>query len=137
MSDMLAEKLVITNRLEELRRMSQWLQDSAAALGIDGDQIFALDVCANEAVTNIISYAYADGLSHTITLEFRTSQGHASLEIRDDGMPFNLLDAQERKLPEALDVATVGGLGIHLIKRLMPHCRYQRAGGFNVLSLEV
>ncbi|MFM9967157.1 MAG: ATP-binding protein [Burkholderiales bacterium] len=134
---MLAERLVIENQLPELRRMAQWLQDSAAASGVAEDDIFRLDVCANEAVANIISYAFNDPLRHDIILEMHKTTAGVRLDIRDDGKPFNLLEAAEHQAPVELGEAKIGGLGIHLIRRLMPGCQYRHVDGFNVLSLDV
>jgi len=137
MSAMLGERIVIANRLDELPRMSQWLHDSAASLGLEESDAFALDVSANEAVTNIISYAYGDQLRHDITLELHAAGNGARLVIRDDGKPFNLLEAPEHKAPGAIEEARIGGLGILLIRRMMSRCSYERADGFNVLYLEI
>ena len=137
MATMLDERIVIANRLDELRRMTQWLHDSAAAFGISRNALFTLDVCANEAVTNIISYAFGDHMRHDITLELHKAGTGARLVIRDHGKPFNPLEAPERHLPKAITDAGIGGLGIHLIKHLMTRCNYERVDGVNVLSLEL
>ena len=137
MSAMLGERIVIANRLDELPRMSQWLHDGAASLGLEESAAFALDVCANEVVTNIISYAYHDQLRHDIALELQGAGNGVRLVIRDDGKPFNLLDAPEHKAPGTIEEAGIGGLGILLIRRMMSRCSYERADGFNVLYLEI
>jgi len=137
MATMLDERIVIANRLDELRRMTQWLHDSAAALGIAEKALFTLDVCANEAVANIISYAFGDRMRHDIALELHKTGTGACLVIRDHGKPFNPLEAPERDLPKAIKDAGIGGLGIHLIKHLMTRCNYERVDGVNVLSLEL
>jgi len=133
---MFSERLVIVNNISELRRMTQWLRTSSAAANIPQDLVQMLDVCANEAVSNIISYAYDDRGRHEINLALTRTDGGARLEIRDDGKPFNVLEVPEHKMPLTLADATVGGLGVHLIRRLMTHCDYRRDVGHNVLSLE-
>ena len=133
---MLADRFVMGNDLGELRRMSQWIRESAAAAKIPDDLVFALEFCANEAVTNIISYAYDDGARHEIVLELTPTERAAKLVIRDDGKPFDVPRAPEHIAPASLANARVGGLGIHLIRKLMAHCDYRREGKFNVLSLE-
>ena len=133
---MFGEQLVIGNSVEDLRRMSQWLTASGVAADIPQDMILVLDFCANEAVFNIISYAYDDAASHDITLELNATQNGAVLVIRDDGRPFNMLAAPEHKIPANLADADVGGLGIHLIRRLIARCDYRRENGTNVLILE-
>jgi serine/threonine-protein kinase RsbW len=130
------DSIVIGNRIDELRRMSDWLHLGAATAGISDDLVMKLDLCANEAVMNIISYAYPDASPREIFLELlRTGEG-ATLLIRDDGLPYNPLDRAEHRAPESLEDAQVGGLGVHLIRRLMARCAYERDGGFNILYLE-
>jgi serine/threonine-protein kinase RsbW len=135
-TELLSDRLVIGNDLSELRRMTEWLRTSCNAAGIPKDVVYTLDFCANEAVANIISYAYDDPGPHNITLELHEAEQGARLVISDDGKPFNVLAAPEHRLPENIEAARIGGLGIHLIRRLITDCEYRRAGGFNVLSLE-
>jgi anti-sigma regulatory factor (Ser/Thr protein kinase) len=135
-STMLGDRIVIGNDISELRRMSEWLRTIVAETDLPGELLYRLDVIANEAVTNIISYAYDDAARHDITLELTKSAGGATLVIRDDGKPFNVLDVPARQPPKGLDDAAIGGIGIHLIRRLTSRCDYRREGRFNVLSLE-
>ena len=135
-TDLLCDRLVIGNDLSELRRMTDWLRTSCETAGVSGDVIFKLDFCANEAVANIINYAYESPGPRTITLELNETEGGARLVISDDGKPFNILEAPEHQLPESIEEARVGGLGIHLIRRLITDSEYRRVGGLNVLSLE-
>ena len=129
------QRMVVLNDVAELRRMSTWLRQCADAAEMPADLAHKLDVCANEAVTNIISYAYDDGRHHEITLEFAETPSGLSLLIRDDGKPFNVQEAPEHAAPTSLDDAEIGSLGIHLMRRLLPQFDYQREDGFNVLTL--
>jgi anti-sigma regulatory factor (Ser/Thr protein kinase) len=126
-----ADRIIIGNRIEELRRMTYWLTDSASAAGMAKDLVMKLDVCANEAVMNIISYAFADSAPHEIVLDLTVISGGARLVIRDGGVPFNPLQLPEHTTPASLEDAEIGGLGVHLAR-----CDYQRDGGENVLCLE-
>lgn len=133
---MQGDRLVIANEIAELRRMAQWLHECAGQAEIQKDLVFLLDVCANEAVSNIISYAYAGEQPHQIILELSRTEKGARLVIRDDGRPFNPLEVPVHVQPLRIQDAKVGGLGIHLIRRLMSHCGYQRVDGCNVLTFE-
>ena len=133
---MLGERIVIGNNVAELRRMSGWLRAYTEAADIPPECVHRLDVCANEAVTNIISYAYEEPGWHEITLELSETAQGVRLVIRDDGKPFNALEVPAHMTPASLDAAEIGGLGVHLIRRLMPHCDYRRENGINVLCLE-
>ena len=137
MNAMLEEQIVIANQMGELRRMTEWLHDSLLAMEVAKDSVFKLDLCANEAVANIITYAYNDKGHHDIILEMRKTADGTSLVICDDGMPFNPLNTPEHQSPRGLPEARIGGLGIHLIRQMASRCNYQRVKGFNILSLEV
>jgi serine/threonine-protein kinase RsbW len=130
------DRLVIANKPDELRRMSQWLRTAATVLDMPEDVILKLDLCANEAVTNIINHAYLDERRHSISLDLSDTINGVQLVIRDDGKPFNPLEQPENDPPRTLDAAAIGGLGVRLIRRLMTRCDYQREFGTNVLFLE-
>ena len=133
---MLSDRIVLKHDLSELRRMTQWLWTAAASAGIAEAMVHKLDLAANEAVTNIISYAFADAARHEITLDLEKTGGGARLVIRDDGVPFNILAVPEHAVPATLESAAIGCLGVHLIRGLTSRCEYQRENGFNVLMLE-
>jgi serine/threonine-protein kinase RsbW len=130
------DQIIIANRAGELRRMTLWLWGFAEAEKLPDQLAQDLDLCANEAVSNIINYAYTDSGSHDISLEITRVPAGVRLVIRDDGKPFNPLELPERVMPTNLDDAVIGGLGVHLIRRLTTHCHYERVGAANVLSME-
>lgn len=130
------EKIVICNDLAELRRMSQWLSLSAARAAIPERLVPVLELCANEAVANIINYAFADRGPHEIIVELARTERGGILVIRDDGRPFDPLALPEFQPPATLEEARIGGLGVHLIRRMASRCEYRREGGMNVLCLE-
>jgi anti-sigma regulatory factor (Ser/Thr protein kinase) len=119
-----------------LRKMSAWLEESGTALGITAPQRFEIDLVANEAVTNIISYGYPGGRQGDIELRLAVADDRVTLEIEDDGKAFNPLEVDARHAPEGLDDAQVGGLGIHLIRMTMPDCQYRRDADHNVFTLQ-
>jgi len=129
--------LKITNQLSEVGRMSLWLDEAMRQHGVPEDLGFKLDLCANEAVTNIISYAFSENGKHEIMLQLSVDDSGATLVIMDDGVAFNLLEAPEHVQPATLEEAEIGGLGILLIRRLMHRCTYERQDGRNVLRLSV
>ena len=131
------ERLVIANSHGELRRMSRWLQDFGFDAGLRPNVTSVIDLCANELVVNIISYAYESPEPREIVLELEPIPGGARLVVTDDGRPFNLLEVPDHKLPESLDQAEIGGLGILLVRRMASHCEYRRDQGRNILSIEV
>lgn len=128
-------RLVIRNQFAELRPMSFWLSETIKAMGGSDENIFNFDLCANEAVTNIISYGYADQDEHEIILDIAVSGDVLCLSIEDDGSPFNPLEKPEHLSPHNLEEAQIGGLGVDLILKIMKECHYVRINGKNIFKM--
>lgn len=126
----------IGNDLDALREMSSWVATACKSLGLSDTLSFRLDLAANEAVTNTISYGYAAGVRGEIALRLGTADDHAVLEIEDDGVPFNPLQLADPPHAPSLEESRIGGLGVPLIRRSMALCEYQRRAGRNVLILK-
>ena len=94
-----------------------------------------LNLALDEAVTNIISYAWDDAGEHEITLLLSVAPGALTAELIDDGRAFDPLQAAPPDLAARLAERRVGGLGIHLARRLMDDISYRREGGRNHLVL--
>ena len=128
-------KLEINNHLSEVRRMSLWLNEVIREIGLSEELQFNFDLCANEAVTNIISYAYPENGMHKISLKMNSADGLVWLEIEDDGIPFNPLKEPQHKQPASLEEARIGGLGVDLIRNFMEKCTYIRQNEKNMLKM--
>ncbi len=115
--------------------MSRWLARETSTLGLPETVRQDLDVCANEAVMNVISHAFDGDGPHEILLSIARAPNELQLAIEDEGSPFNPLAHPEHAPPASLDDACVGGLGIKLIRRLVPNSHYERRGNRNVLTL--
>jgi serine/threonine-protein kinase RsbW len=62
--------------------------------------------------------------------------GELKAEVEDDGQPFNPLEAPEVDTTKPLEERTIGGLGIHLVRKLMDGLDYQRQGDRNLLTMK-
>jgi len=130
------QNLRIENDLNALDEMSIWVAESCKSLGFSDALSFRLDLVANEAVANAISYGYPAGARGEIALRLGTADGNAVLEIEDDGIEFNPLQLAEQPPPQSLEESRVGGLGVPLIRKSMAQCEYQRRAGRNLLILK-
>ncbi len=115
--------------------MSQWLEQALSDLDVPAAVRFKFDLSANEAVTNIIDYAFDDQAPHSIRLDLALTDAELCLEIKDDGRAFNPLEFEVEPVPSTLEEATPGGLGVKLIRHYMDLCDYRREDGVNHLML--
>lgn len=127
--------LVIRNRLSELLRLSAWVQAWAQKNAVPEVMAQYVDLCATELVTNVVNYAYADDGEHLIEMCLCRFDDRTTLEIADDGKPFDPLETPERPRTTDLDTGRVGGWGIGIVRHFADDMRYSRAGKRNCLTV--
>jgi len=94
-----------------------------------------INLSLDDLVNNIISYGYRDDLEHVIDIQFKLFENRLMVLVEDDGVPFNPFDSDGADITLSIDDRDIGGLGIHLIKKLMSSCNYQRKANKNVVVL--
>jgi len=123
----------IANRISELRPLSTWAVAVARELGCPEDRCFDVDLCLNEAVSNVIRHAYDDRESHEIVVELAREPDALVMGIEDDGRPFDPLSIS-MTCAASLEDAQPGGRGIMLLRGAADSTGYERRGGRNRLT---
>ncbi|MCY6490322.1 ATP-binding protein [Leptolyngbya sp. GGD] len=129
--------LVLSNRLDDLDILSAWLNPLFQHLQISPRGAFRIELVLMEAVTNVMQYAYEAHETGEIQVALHALNQTVTLELRDNGRPFDPLQRPDVQLPKSLEEATEGGLGIHLIRSYVDECRYSRDGTHNVLTMKI
>lgn len=131
------QQLVLHNEPAEAVRLSQWLhQTVASAFRLSDKLTFRLDLILQEALTNVIDYAFAaDAAAQQIIVWLHADAHTVTAQVIDEGRPFNPLQEHEVKLPTSLEEAGQGGLGLHLIRSYSQTCHYQRTDGKNIFTM--
>jgi anti-sigma regulatory factor (Ser/Thr protein kinase) len=130
MSSLGAIRLLLHNDLAELERLAGWIV-SWMHEGVALDSSFAIQLCLEEAVANIIMYAAAE----EIAVELARNGGTLVACIEDTGQQFDPTQVPPPAIAKSLEEAKVGGLGIHLIRRFASGMDYERRDGRNRLTL--
>ena len=118
--------LYIKNELEQLTRLYAFLEQQAGVYKLEELQSMQIKLALEEAVTNVILYAYPDK---------KDQDKRLTIVITDTGLDFNPLERQEPDLTLSLEERPVGGLGIYLVKQLMTEVTYKRSAGKNILTM--
>lgn len=129
--------LTISNQFQELTQVAIWLVEASQVFELSEQVQFKLDLVLNEALPNIISYAYQDALPHKIQLRLKNTADKVWLEIVDDGVPFNPFDMSSHVESLALETASPSGRGIHLIKSYTDEQYHQYMNGQNMMRVAV
>lgn len=104
---------------------------------VDEHTVAGVELVIEEAVTNTIRYGYDDGESHQIDLDLQVEPHEVQVLIVDDARAFDPMDADALLLPETLDDAQVGGLGLLMIRNTASSMAYERRDGFNRFLLTI
>ncbi len=130
-------RLVLSNNLSELDRLGAFARDIGRDDGLDEDRVFALQLCLEEAVANIITHGGTqEGSGKQIWVTIAQAAHCLVACLEDDGALFDPTKVPPPQHPTSLEDVRVGGLGVHLIRKLTTDMRYERVGGRNRLTLE-
>ena len=127
----------LSNRLSELETLNKKIDKFAAQVGIPNKCIFEIHLVLEELFTNITHYGYRDGdKDHWVNISMSCENDIMTIQIEDNGIPFNPLDLEKPHLHCDLEDRDIGGLGIYLVKHYTKECVYERRGNNNVLILK-
>lgn len=136
------ETNVFIAKLENLHTMLDVLKQYCESQNISSTVIDQIILSVEEALVNIISYAYPEE-SGTIDMSFEVTANRPGIKItiKDRGIPFNPLENIPPDLPpinrliERKEEDGVGGYGIYILTCLMDAVDYQRINDENILTL--
>jgi serine/threonine-protein kinase RsbW len=135
MAELQEKNLEILNRTEEIERITIFLEELQPEWNISDQLVLSLNLVIEEAVINTINYGYDDDKEHRIELSFILRQGELSVTICDDGHAFDPTIQKEPDVTLSAEDRPVGGLGIHLIRKLMDKVEYRRENKRNYLTM--
>jgi serine/threonine-protein kinase RsbW len=125
----------LKNDQSELERLCRNCEEIGQSIGFSDKSIFEMNLALDELFTNIIAYGFQDHQEHIIKISITVEGDQLQMRIEDDGVPFNPLEAETPDIQCGIEECKIGGLGIHLIKKLMDDIQYQRVADKNILVL--
>lgn len=129
-------ELHIINELTQLTVLSDFVRKGAIELNLNENAYMKLNLALEEAVTNIILYAYPGEKNKDIFIRFESDENDLYITIIDSGIAFDPIAKENPNTTLPLDERPIGGLGIHLIKEMMTEVSYCREANKNVLKMK-
>jgi anti-sigma regulatory factor (Ser/Thr protein kinase) len=128
--------LTLTNDLAEVARLAAFVDAFCAPLAPAERDLMALHLVLEEVVTNVVRHGYRDGAAHTFTVALAVAPDRrVTAVVTDDAPAYDPLARPEVDVTQPLEEREIGGLGVHLVKKLMDSAHYERRDGHNVLTL--
>ena len=125
----------IETRLDELNRVFDAVRDFGERQNWPTETVFLIDLALEELTLNTMNHGHDGGL-HEIEIALKSEPDAITIEITDDGRPFDpLSDAPEPDVGTAMEDRPIGGLGVHLVRTMMDEMSYRREGNKNHITL--
>ena len=128
-------RLVLHNSVDQISQLTDFLQEIADEKGLDASTAMNINLALEEAVTNVIMYAYPEGTDGLVDLEAILRDDSLVFILKDNGTPFDPTAAPEADVTLSAEERKIGGLGIFLVRKIMDTVHYVRSDGQNVLSM--
>ena len=129
------KKLVIKNDITEISKLAIFIEELSEELALAPELTFNLNLVLEEAVSNVIFYAYGEEKQKEITLLANMSDNNLIFVLTDSGQEFDPTKVPDADVTLSAEEREIGGLGIFLIRQIMNTIEYQRIDGKNVLIM--
>ena len=131
----LRKSIVLPNDVNEVSKLTAFVEEVCEAMGFDGALTAQLTLAIEEAVVNVMKYAYPPQKRGDVTIEAQSNDLRLKFTIIDSGMPFDPTVRAEVDTTLSAEDRPIGGLGIHLVRKIMDSINYERVDSLNVLTL--
>jgi serine/threonine-protein kinase RsbW len=131
----MTRRLTIRPELAQLEQLAPWAEDFVRVAGIPSDRLFAIQLCVEEAVANVIRHSGAADGREDIAVELVQAEDHVLATIADRGRSFDPTVAPAFCKPASIADASAGRFGIHLMRTFADDMHYERCNGWNRLTL--
>ena len=131
----LKRSLTLPNDINTIPQLSEFIDTLCEELEIDMATVMSLNLAMEEAVVNVMDYAYPEGTTGEVSIEAIADDTQLHFVISDSGKPFDPTAKADVDTTLSAEERPIGGLGIHLIRQIMDNVSYERKDEKNFLKL--
>jgi serine/threonine-protein kinase RsbW len=135
-TDQTQDQLTLRSRLSDMAQLPTWIEVLASRHAIPDDLQFAMNLCLEEAVSNVICHGYGPETDLPVTVRFSMPrEGYFIFVVEDEAPRFNPLDAAELPALGPGKEIRVGGQGVRLLRRFADTLEYEPTPNGNRLRM--
>ena len=135
--DSIHERLTLKNDIQEVTKLNEFIKQTAERIGLNAATSYKVRLALEEAVVNVISYAYHKDTLGEVTVEMMFDGKHLRMVVADDGIPFDPTMTAKPDTTLSIEDRPIGKMGILLMRELMDTINYERIDGKNILRMEL
>ncbi len=135
---MTEDQLSLNSQLSELAKVWTWVEALAAQHQIPAKTVYAIQLCLEEVLSNIIRHGYNGEPGHSFTVAFTPlADGLWSFTAEDSAPHFSPLEEADKRAETRhdLDILKPGGLGIPILKKFTHAVSYEALPVGNRITL--
>lgn len=128
----LKQQFEVEPRLESIAIIQAAIENAAAGL-LDKRRLFQLNMAVEEMITNVVRHS---GTSEAVEVLIDQDQDVFCVKLADRGAAFDpFRQAPKPALEAGLEDRPIGGLGVHLVQKMLDKAEYRREGDRNLVTL--
>jgi anti-sigma regulatory factor (Ser/Thr protein kinase) len=119
-----------------MERLPVWIDSLADAYAIDENVKFAINLCLEEVVSNVIRHGYSNQKGQFLTVDCSSpGPGKFVFTVEDEASPFNPLELATLPAIGPQEDGPIGGQGIRLLRGFSDSLEYEAKLGGNRLHI--
>jgi anti-sigma regulatory factor (Ser/Thr protein kinase) len=118
--------------IEAAMEAEGWLAEACERLGLPSETAFAIGLCVEELFLNAVQH----GRASVVTVALNAAADGLSVEVRDDGVPFNPTVVPAKRIEQRCEDFEIGGYGTGLLQKFTRRMSYRHESGRNLVELE-
>lgn len=133
--ELLNESITLQNDVKQVTELNNFIKSVGERLNLDSSVLSQLLLAVEEAVVNVMNYAYPIGSKGDIEVKAIGTEHDVRIVITDEGKAFDPTQGSNADTTLSAEDRPIGGLGILLVQKLMDTINYERVNGRNVLTI--
>lgn len=129
--------LHLENDIAQVPLLAEWVEMLGEELMLPMPAVFQLNLALEEAVVNVMNYAYPEksGMPVVLEAEADAEADTISFRLSDEGIAFDPTQQDDPDITLSAEEREIGGLGIFLVQQMMQSVSYERTEGRNILTM--
>ena len=129
------EEIKLTNEIKNVKVLNEFVTSVTDRLKMPDNIAKNIKLAVEEAVVNVMDYAYPVGTEGDIFVRAMYDGKLAKFIITDNGKAFDPTQIDKADTTLNAEDRPIGGLGILLVREMMDSVNYERVDGKNILTL--